>query len=224
MLPTPIQADKQFWNHPWLLSFSQIHTYYVRPPQLHLQSLSSTGTLLHKQPETGYDLELSAALLAPGQTSLPATNNKETVWETTQSMGLWVTCPCWLTVSIVLGKGRDTEDSSDQMLLFSHWAVIAWTVACQTPLSMGFPRQEYWNGLPFPSPGDLPNPRMGSAYPALAGRFFTTEPPGKANLISNYRQNNHRQNISQQWTTMKKDLEVDDVLWEPHLKAESILN
>ena len=33
-----------------------------------------------------------------------------------------------------------------------------WTVACQAPLSMGFPRQEYWSGLPFPPPGDLPNP------------------------------------------------------------------
>ena len=36
--------------------------------------------------------------------------------------------------------------------------VIPWTVACQAPLSMGFSRQEYWSGLPFPSPGDLPNP------------------------------------------------------------------
>ena len=46
----------------------------------------------------------------------------------------------------------------------------------------GFPRQEYWNGLPYPFPGDLPNPRiepMSPASPALAGRFFTTELPGK---------------------------------------------
>ena len=35
-----------------------------------------------------------------------------------------------------------------------------WTVACQAPLSMGFPRQEYWSGLPFPSPGDLPEPGL----------------------------------------------------------------
>ena len=35
-----------------------------------------------------------------------------------------------------------------------------WTVACQAPLSMGFPRQEYWSGLPSPSPGDLPDPRV----------------------------------------------------------------
>ena len=45
-------------------------------------------------------------------------------------------------------------------------------VACQAPLSMGFPRQEYWNGLPFPIPGDLPNPGIEPASPALAGRFF----------------------------------------------------
>ena len=46
---------------------------------------------------------------------------------------------------------------------------------------MGFSRQEYWNGLPFPSPGHLPDPRMESGYPELAGRFLfflTTEPPG----------------------------------------------
>ena len=46
-------------------------------------------------------------------------------------------------------------------------------------LSMGFSRQEYGSGLPFPSPGDLPNPGIKSGSPALAGRFFTTEPPEK---------------------------------------------
>ena len=56
---------------------------------------------------------------------------------------------------------------------------IPWTVAHQAPLSMGFPRQEYWSGLPFPFPGDLPNPTIQPKSPALAGGFFTTEPPGK---------------------------------------------
>jgi len=49
-------------------------------------------------------------------------------------------------------------------------------------MSMGFPRQEYWSGLPFPSPGDLPDPGIKPAspvIPALAGVFFTTAPPGK---------------------------------------------
>ena len=52
---------------------------------------------------------------------------------------------------------------------------------CSPPgsASMGFPRQEYWNGLPFPSPGDLPNRGIEPASPALAGGFFTAEPPGK---------------------------------------------
>ena len=49
----------------------------------------------------------------------------------------------------------------------------------QAPQSMGFFRQEYWSGLPFPPPGDLPNPGIEPASPALTGRFFTTEPPGK---------------------------------------------
>ena len=56
----------------------------------------------------------------------------------------------------------------------------SWTVASQAPLSMGFPRQEYWSGLSFPSPGDLPNPGIELASPELAGRFFTTELPGKS--------------------------------------------
>ena len=61
--------------------------------------------------------------------------------------------------------------------------VTSWTTACQAPLSMGFSRQEYWSGLPFPfSRGDLPDPGIELTFPAspaLAGRFFTTEPPGK---------------------------------------------
>ena len=51
-----------------------------------------------------------------------------------------------------------------------------WTIALQAPLSMEFPRQEYWSGLPFPPPEDLPDPGMeptSLASPALAGRFFT---------------------------------------------------
>ena len=57
--------------------------------------------------------------------------------------------------------------------------VISWTVAHQVPLSMGFPRQEYWSGLPFPSPRDLPDSWIGPNSPVLADGFFTTEPPRK---------------------------------------------
>ena len=54
-----------------------------------------------------------------------------------------------------------------------------WTVARQAPLSMGFPRQEYWSGLPYPSPGDLPGPGIEPVAPSLEGGFFTTKPCGK---------------------------------------------
>ena len=54
----------------------------------------------------------------------------------------------------------------------------AWTGASQAPLSMGFSRQEYWSGLPFSSPGDLPDPGLEPASSVLASEFFTTEPPG----------------------------------------------
>ena len=52
----------------------------------------------------------------------------------------------------------------------------------QAPLSMEFSRQEYWSGLPFPSPGDLPESGMELEYPALAGGFFIPELPGKPKL------------------------------------------
>ena len=51
-----------------------------------------------------------------------------------------------------------------------------WTIACQVLLSMEFPRQEYWSGVPFPSPGDLLNPGTEPGNPTLAGGFLTTEP------------------------------------------------
>ena len=62
--------------------------------------------------------------------------------------------------------------------------VIPGTVAHQAPLSVGFHRPEYWSGLPFPSPGDLPNSGIKLMSPALAGEFFTTEPPKKPNADS----------------------------------------
>ena len=60
----------------------------------------------------------------------------------------------------------------------SDSSVTPWMVDCQAPLSMGFSRQEYWTGLPFPSPGNLPNPEIKPPSPAIVGGFFTTEPQG----------------------------------------------
>ena len=66
--------------------------------------------------------------------------------------------------------------------MLSHVPLFAtpWTITCKASLSMGFPRKDYWGRLPFPSPGDLPNSEIEPASPALAGRVFTAEPPGKS--------------------------------------------
>ena len=72
----------------------------------------------------------------------------------------------------------------------THSSIIAWrtpwTVAHQASQSTGFSRQEYWSGLSFSSPGDLPDPGikpMSLVSAALAGGFFTTEPPGRVPII-----------------------------------------
>ena len=67
----------------------------------------------------------------------------------------------------------------------SHFRLFAasGSAPCQIPLSMEFSRQEYWSGLPFPTPGKFPDPGiepMSLVYPALAGRFFTTSAPREA--------------------------------------------
>ena len=84
-------------------------------------------------------------------------------------------------------KGRFLATGSPGKSLMSHFpegpcavlsrsvvsdSVTPWTAVCQAPLSMGFSRQEYWNELPFPSPGDLLDPGMEPRPPHIAGRFF----------------------------------------------------
>ena len=75
----------------------------------------------------------------------------------------------------------DTPGADAVVQSLSHVGLFAslWTAARQAPLSVGFPRQEYWIGLPFPSLEDLPGPGSELLSPVFAGRFFTTEPPGK---------------------------------------------
>ena len=70
------------------------------------------------------------------------------------------------------------------MKSLSHVRLFAtpWTVAYQAPLSLGFSRQEYWSGLPFPSPGDLPNPGTEPRSPALQADTLPSEPPGKLSV------------------------------------------
>ena len=73
------------------------------------------------------------------------------------------------------------DDLEEQMA--THSSVLAWKIPWTEepgrPQSMGLPRQEYWSGLPFPSPGDLPNPGIEPRSPALQTDALTSEPPGK---------------------------------------------
>ena len=96
---------------------------------------------------------------------------------------------------------------------------------CQAPLSMGFSRQEYWRGLSFPPPGDLLDPwiePMSPVSPALAGRFFTAEPPGKplnyyylSRKIKNKWAHTHQNGGFQKWSKLLrvKDLARPDGTW-----------
>ena len=81
----------------------------------------------------------------------------------------WVCTHCCVTVH-----------SLSRVWLFA----TPWTITCQAPLSMGFPRQEYWSGLPFFSPGDLPDPGVEPTFPALAGGFFTIWATREAQLCT----------------------------------------
>ena len=78
--------------------------------------------------------------------------------------------------------GKDTVKMVLFCLVAQACPTLLWSIAHQAPLSMGFSLQEYWSGLPCPSPGDLPNPGMKSESPALAGGFFITEPPGNSSV------------------------------------------
>ena len=68
---------------------------------------------------------------------------------------------------------------------------ITWTVSYQAPPSMGFPRQEYWSGLPFPSPGDLSNPGIEPESPALQADALPSESPWKPQMKKSRNQNSH---------------------------------
>ena len=92
---------------------------------------------------------------------------------------------------------------------FTHAWLFAtiWTIAHQAPLSMGFSRQEYWNGLPCPPPGDLPNPRIkpvSPRSPALAGGFFTTSATWEAHQPSVHIVNESKKTFSEEALLIKQ--------------------
>ena len=96
------------------------------------------------------------------------------------------------------------------------------TISCQVPPSMRLPRQEFWSGLPFPSPGDLPDPGIKPISSALAGRFFITEPSRKPMQILNifflvYRLMDFWKNSRKEIIPLKTKTatQTDRTLWEP---------
>ena len=74
----------------------------------------------------------------------------------------------------------DITESESEVTQSCPLFATLWTVGHQAPVSMGFPRQEYWSGLLFPSPGDLPDPGIEPGSPTLQADALTSEPPGKA--------------------------------------------
>ena len=104
---------------------------------------------------------------------------KSIVWETqahtrARSQQYWAFSPL-VTPTLLTRAPSEWVKSLSLVRLFA----IPWTVAHQAPPSMGFSRQEYWGGLPFPSPGDLPNPGIEPRSPAFQADTLTSEPPGK---------------------------------------------
>ena len=79
----------------------------------------------------------------------------------------------------LLSTGIEVKWSEVKLLSRVRLFATPWTVAHQAPLSIGFSRQEHWSVLPFPSPGDLPDPGIEPRSPALQADALTSEPPGK---------------------------------------------
>ena len=85
---------------------------------------------------------------------------------------------------------------------------IPWTVACQAPLSMGFPRQEYWSGFPFPSPGVLPDPGIPPASPALQEDSLALSHLGSPKDKEELAKRSRKKGILDGGDSLDKDLEV----------------
>ena len=91
-------------------------------------------------------------------------------------------CACYMQLcKYFMGQGLPKRLEGEKVKSLSRVRLFAtpWTIAYQAPPSMGFSRQECWNGLPFPSPGDLPDPGIEPRSPALQADALPSEPPGR---------------------------------------------
>ena len=114
---------------------------------------------------------------------------KKCIRKTTVNKTDKIPCPTGAHIPMVKKKNYHYHLEDIKLLLFqslSHVQLFCEpkTDAHQAPLSMGFPRQEYWSGFPFHSLGGLPNPGIEPAFPAFAGEFFTTKPLGKTIILN----------------------------------------
>ena len=151
--PTPWVYSNSYplnwWCHPTISSC-------VVPFSFYLPSLQASGSFQMSQ----FTSDTQSIGVSASVSVLPMN-----IWTDFLQDGL-VGSPC---------SPRDSQESSPTPLqLFA----TLWTVVHQAPLSMGLSRQECCSELPFPPPGDLPDPKIEPASPALAGRILTTEPPG----------------------------------------------
>ena len=104
------------------------------------------------------------------------------------SRTLWIFCKCqWDSLLYAKATFIDNDKVKVKSLSRVRLFVTPWIVACWAPLSMGFSRQEYWSGLPFPSPGDLPDPGIELGFPTLEANALTSEPPGKPKIVTIFR-------------------------------------
>ena len=98
-----------------------------------------------------------------------------------------------------------------------------WTVAHQVPLSMGFSRQKYWSGLPFPSAGDPPVPEIEPESHALAGRFFTIAAPEDQHKASKPTEKSSQRTLSLETEDLTLSSPLSVFMWASHPAASTVL-
>ena len=133
--------------------------------------------------QTGLELHEGYGQSETVSTARPVPAQVTSIWALSQSVGIaglqsllhfWLSA-LWHLQGLPCPQGREVK-------LLSHVRLFAtpWTVAHQAPPSMGFSRQEYWSGLPFPAPRDLPHPGIEPRSPTLHADALPSEPPGKS--------------------------------------------